>query len=99
MLDGVGKLEYTSLDLSLVSNVDLLVVSANHGGLDLGSSYDGRKDTSRSIVSGETGFDHTGSVVYNEGSFLIFFSYFALVLKFGGISFEFIWLKSRLDLF
>ena len=79
VLDGVGKLEYTSLYLSLISNVDLLVVSSNHGGLDLGSSDDGRENRSRSIISGETSLYHTGSVINNESSFFIFFSHFELL--------------------
>ena len=88
MLDGVGKLENTSLDLSLISNVDLLVVSSNHGGLDLRSSNDGRKDGSRSVVSTESCLYHTGSVINNESSFFIFFSHFLVKFEFGGVEFE-----------
>jgi len=33
----------------------------------LGSSDDGREDRSWSIVSGESGLDHTGAVVNNKG--------------------------------
>ena len=76
VLDGVGKLENTSLYLSLISDVDLLVVSSNHGGLDLGSSNDGRENGSRSIISTESCLYHTGSVVNNESSFFVFFSHF-----------------------
>ena len=86
VLDGVGKLENTSLYLSLISNVDLLVVSSNHGGLDLGSSDDGRKDGSRSIISRETSLYHTGSVVNNESSFFIFFSHFECLVSLGELS-------------
>ena len=88
MLDGVGKLENTSLDLSLISDVNLLVVSSNHGGLDLGSSDDGRENRSRSIVSGETSLYHTGSVVNNESSFFIFFSHFEFLVSLGELSLD-----------
>ena len=42
-----------------------------------GSADDGWEDGSWSIVSGETGFAHTGSVVNNEGGDFVFVTHFA----------------------
>ena len=33
-----------------------------------GSAYNGREDSPGSIITGESGFAHTGSIVYNKGS-------------------------------
>ena len=47
-----------------------------------GSSDDGGEDGSWSIVSGESGLAHTGSIVDNEGGYFVFhFCCFCLLLK------------------
>jgi hypothetical protein len=66
VLDGVFQGEDASLGLSLVSDVRVLLSHADHDALMTGASDDGGEDGSGSVVSGETGLAHTGSIVDNQ---------------------------------
>ena len=72
VLDGVLQGEDTSLALGLVSDVGVLLSHTNHHTLVTGAAHDGREDSTGSIVSGETGLAHTGSVVDNQRSNFVF---------------------------
>ena len=56
----------TSLRLSLVTDVRVLLSHADHDALMPGASDDGREDGARSVIAGETGFAHAGSVVHHQ---------------------------------
>ena len=72
VLDGVLESEDTSLALGLVSHVGVLLSHAHHDSLMTGTSNDGGEDSSRSIVSCETGLAHTGSVINNQSCNVVF---------------------------
>jgi hypothetical protein len=74
VLDGVLKVQDTSLGLSLITDVGFLVVQGTlkediHW--HLGSADDGREAASRSIISSDTGLALTGSVIDNNCSLII----------------------------
>ena len=68
MLDGVLESEDTSLALGLVSHVRVLLTHADHHSLVAGAADDGRENGTGCIVSGESGFAHTGAVVNYQRS-------------------------------
>ena len=68
VLDGVLESEDTSLALGLVSHVRVLLTHADHHSLVAGAADDGREDSTGCIVSGESGFAHTGAVVNYQRS-------------------------------
>ena len=72
--DRVLEVEDTTLGLGLVTDVHVLVLGTNHGRLDLRAADDGREDSAGSVVTGESGLDHSGAVVHHEGG-LVFLSH------------------------
>jgi len=72
VLNRVLELQDSPLGLGLFSDEGVLLVHADHDSGHLGSSDDGRETGARSIVSSNTGLAHTGTVVNNDGSSLIF---------------------------
>merc|ERR1712227_313554 len=72
VFDGVFKGEDTSLGLGFVSYIGVFLAHTDHDTLMSWATDNGGEDSSGSIVSGESGFAHTRSIVYNEsGSFII----------------------------
>jgi len=71
VLDGVLQGEDTSLGLGLVSDVRVLLSHTDHDTLMTWASDDGGKDGTGCVISGESGFAHTGSVVNYEGCDII----------------------------
>merc|ERR1712227_701352 len=63
MVNGVLQQQDTSLGLGLISNINILARHTHHGTGMLGSSNDGRKDSSWRIISGKSSLHHTGSIV------------------------------------
>lgn len=65
VLDGVGDGEDTTAGLSVITDEVVLLGGAEHGlsGGGLGATDDGGEDDAGSIITGETGLDHTGTVV------------------------------------
>merc|ERR1712117_976622 len=68
VLNWVFQGEDTSLGLSPVSNIGVLLSHTNHHTLMSWTSNNGWEDSSGSVISGETSFAHTGSIVNNESS-------------------------------
>jgi len=58
VLDRVLQGEHTALGLSLVTNVRVLLVHADHDTRVLWAAHDGREHRARGIITGETGFAH-----------------------------------------
>ena len=71
VLDGVFESKDTSLGLGLVSDIAVLLAHTDHHTLMTGASNDGREDGARSVVSGETGFAHTGAIVYDKSGNIV----------------------------
>ena len=71
VLNGVFQGKDTSLALGLVSDVGILLSHTNHDSLVARASNNGGEDCTRSIVSSETGLAHTGSIVYNQRSYVL----------------------------
>jgi hypothetical protein len=65
VLDGVGDGEDTTAGLGVITDEVVLLSGTKHGlsGGGLGATDDGGEDDAGSIVTGETGLDHTGTVV------------------------------------
>ena len=76
VLDGVLEGEDTSLALGLVSYVGVLLSHTDHHALVAGATNDGWEDGAGSVISGETGFAHTGAVVDNQRGNIIFGHFF-----------------------
>uniref|UniRef100_A0A1L8DNN2 Putative conserved secreted protein n=1 Tax=Nyssomyia neivai TaxID=330878 RepID=A0A1L8DNN2_9DIPT len=68
MLNWVLQGKDTSFALSLITNVGILLAHANHHTLMPWATHDGWEYGTRSIISGETGLAHSGSIVNNERS-------------------------------
>lgn len=68
VVNGVLKVQDTSLGLSFVTDVGLLVVHSDHDSLILGSSDDGGEAASRGIITSNTGFALTGSIIDHNSS-------------------------------
>jgi hypothetical protein len=68
VLDGVSEGQDTSLGLGLITNIGVLLAHADHDTLMSGSTDDGGENSSGSVITGETGLAHTGSVIDNEGN-------------------------------
>merc|ERR1712243_68985 len=71
VLDRVLEGEDASLGLSLVTDVRVLLSHADHDALMTGTSDDGREDGARSVVTGKSGFAHTGAVVNNQSGNIV----------------------------
>jgi hypothetical protein len=74
VLDGILEVEDTSLGLGLVSDISFFAVHTNHYTWVLGSSDDSGETTSWCIISSNTGFALTGSIINNNCSLI--FSHF-----------------------
>jgi hypothetical protein len=70
VLDGVFKVQDTSLGLSLITDVGFLFVHADHYSGHLRSADDGRETASRSIISSDTGLALILSVIDNNCSLI-----------------------------
>jgi hypothetical protein len=75
--DGVRNLQYSSLLLSFISDVFVLGFYSNDDTWVLGSSNDGREDSSGSIFTGETGLYDSGSIINNASG--LFFCHVVVV--------------------
>jgi len=71
VFDRVLEGEDTTLGLSLVTDVRVLLAHTDHNTLVARATNDGREDGARSVITGETGFAHTGPVVNNECCYFI----------------------------
>ena len=60
--------EDTTLGLGFISDVGVLLSHTDHDTLMTGATDDGREDGAGSVISGETGLAHTGSIVNDQGS-------------------------------
>merc|ERR1719483_364123 len=68
VLNRVLQSEDTSLGLSLSSNISTLLSHTNHNTLVAGTSNNGWKDSTGSIISSETSLAHAGAIVNNKSS-------------------------------
>jgi len=68
VLNWVLQGEDTSLGLGFISNIGVLLSHTDHDTLMSWSSNNGWEDSSWSIISSESSFAHTGSVINNESS-------------------------------
>jgi len=75
VLDRVLEGEHTSLGLSLVTDIGILLVHANHDPGVLRAAHNGGKHGTGSIVTSETGLAHTGTIINNQ-SLHVFVSHF-----------------------
>merc|ERR1719357_1377375 len=69
--------EDTSLGLGFTSNIGILLTHTNHHTLVTGTSDNGWKDSSGSVISSKSSLAHAGSIVNNKGS-NVFVTHFAL---------------------
>ena len=67
VLDGVLQGEDTSLGLGLISNEGVLGVHADHDTSVAGATDNGGEDGTGGVITSESGFAHTGSIVHNKG--------------------------------
>ena len=63
---GCRKVEFTSLGLGLVTDVGVLVSHADHDGDVAGAADEGGEDGSGGVIAGESGLDHSRSVVDDQ---------------------------------
>jgi len=63
MLDGVFQGEDTSLALGLITDIGVLLSHTDHDTLMTWATDDGWEDGAGSVISGESGLAHTGSIV------------------------------------
>merc|ERR1740128_821345 len=68
VLDGVLQGEDTSLGLGLVTDVGVLLSHTDHDSLVVGTADDGGEDGAGSVISGESGLAHAGSVINDQSS-------------------------------
>lgn len=66
MLNRVFQGQYTSLGLSLVTNVGVLLAHADHDTLVSWSADDRGENGTWSVIAGETGFAHTRTIVNDQ---------------------------------
>merc|ERR1712215_504720 len=72
VFDGVFESEDTSLALGFITDVGVFLAHTDHDTLMTGAAYDGGEDSPGGVISGETGFDHTGAIVADKsGSFVV----------------------------
>ena len=81
VLDGVLEGENSALGLSFIAHISILLAHADHYSLVAGTTNDGGKHCTRSVVSSETSLAHSRTVVHNEG--LNFFVAHFLLIKLG----------------
>jgi len=81
VLDGVFQGKNTSLGLSFITDIGVFLVHTNHDTGHFRSTHNRGENSPRSIITLETGFAHTGTVVDDElGNF--FFLHFERYLSF-----------------
>lgn len=68
VLNWVSQGQDTSLGLSFVTDVRVLLAHANHDTLVSWSTHDRWENSTRGVITGKTGFAHTGTVVDNQCS-------------------------------
>jgi hypothetical protein len=68
VFNGVLQGKDTSLGLGFISDIGVLLSHTDHDTLVSGSANDGWEDSSGSVITSETGFAHTGSIVDNQSS-------------------------------
>ena len=66
VLDGVLEGQDTSLGLGFVSDVAVLLAHTDHHTLMAGTTNNGGEDGAGCVITGETGFAHTGAIVYDK---------------------------------
>jgi len=71
VLNRVLQGEDTSLGLSLITYIAVFLTHTDHDTLMSWASDDGRENSPGSVVPGESGFAHTGSIVYNQCSNIV----------------------------
>merc|ERR1719329_2065408 len=72
VLNWVLQCQHTTLGLGLITHVAVLLVHTNHDSWHLWAANNGREHCPRRIVTSETGFAHTASVVDDEScNFLV----------------------------
>jgi hypothetical protein len=71
VFNGVLQSQDTSLALGFITNVAVLLSHTDHDTLMTGATYDGREDSSGSVVPSESGLAHTGSVVNNQSGNIV----------------------------
>merc|ERR1712018_228322 len=71
MFNGVFQGKDPSLELSLITNIGILLTHTDHDTLVTGASNNGREDSPGGVISSETGFAHAGAIV-NDKSGSIF---------------------------
>mmetsp|Transcript_24453 Transcript_24453/g.57797 ORF Transcript_24453/g.57797 Transcript_24453/m.57797 type:complete len:407 (+) Transcript_24453:178-1398(+) len=76
VLDGVLQSENTSLGLGFVSNIGITLFHSNHDTRLTGTTDQGRENGSGGIVSGESSFAHSGTVVNDKGGNIFVISHF-----------------------
>jgi hypothetical protein len=66
VLNGVLQGEDTSLGLSLITDIGILLTHTDHDTLMTGATNNGGEDSARSIISRESGFAHSGTIVNDK---------------------------------
>jgi len=79
VLNGVFQGEDTSLGLSLVTDVGILLSHADHDADVTWATDDGREDGAGSVITGEAGLAHSGSIVHDQRSNLVVVAHFRLL--------------------
>merc|ERR1719374_65749 len=79
VLNGVFQGENTSLGLSLVTDVGILLSHADHDADVTWATDNGREDGAGSVITGEAGLAHSGSIVHDQRSNLVVVAHFRLL--------------------
>jgi len=82
VLNGVLQGEDTSLGLSLVTNVGIFLSHADHDTDVTWATDDGREDGAGSVITGEAGLAHSGSIVHDQRSNLFVVAHFRFLKVF-----------------
>merc|ERR550517_399309 len=82
VLDGVFQGEDTSLGLGLVTDVGVLLSHSDHDTDVTWATDDGREDGAGSVITGEAGLAHSGSIVHNQRSNLFVVAHFRVLKVF-----------------
>jgi len=71
VLNWVLEGQDTSLGLSLITYIAVLLTHTHHDTLMSWATDDGWENSSGSVIPGESGFAHTGSIVYNQSGNIV----------------------------
>merc|ERR1719295_323437 len=82
VLNGVLQGEDPSLGLSLVTNVGIFLSHADHDTDVTWATDDGREDGAGSVITGEAGLAHSGSIVHDQRSNLFVVAHFRFLKVF-----------------